>query len=273
MLKLKSKLILNSCILLIFFINNQCSITKPFGSKFKEVDNINDAYYHAINNNVTSKIGIKFSAKVTENTKINNLSGNINIFNDSNIVFNIVSRSLGIELLRVKCTPDSLFFIDKLNKKYYSGDYSYISKYLNFDVSFYLLKSFLIGKVYGFDKYNETNFNNFDTTINKENQYLFNYNYNKLNNAELKNKTIPNFKHSFILNKYGLLSNNCYELNKNNFSLNINYNYVNTSFPDNYNIDIINGLKELNIIIDYITVNKELYKINLKVPGNYTLLK
>ena len=51
-----------------------------------------------------------------------------------------------IELARVVITPDSVKFINNLENTYYSGDYSFISKMIGFNVRFDMLQAILVGE-------------------------------------------------------------------------------------------------------------------------------
>jgi hypothetical protein len=52
---------------------------------------------------------------------------------------------LGIEGARMLITQDSVRFMDKLNNRYFVGDYQYLSKILSIDVDFETMQSVLIG--------------------------------------------------------------------------------------------------------------------------------
>jgi hypothetical protein len=52
---------------------------------------------------------------------------------------------LGIEGARMLITQDSVRFMDKLNNKYFVGDYQYLSSLLSIDVDFETMQSVLIG--------------------------------------------------------------------------------------------------------------------------------
>jgi hypothetical protein len=52
---------------------------------------------------------------------------------------------LGIEGARMLVTADSLKFIDRINNKYFVGDYNYLSQLVHIDLDFEMLQSVLIG--------------------------------------------------------------------------------------------------------------------------------
>jgi len=54
---------------------------------------------------------------------------------------------LGIEGARVLATPDSVYFMNKLEKQYFIGDYASLEKRVGFPVSFTLLQDMFIGNL------------------------------------------------------------------------------------------------------------------------------
>ncbi len=76
-------------------------------------------------------------------TKIN-ANANIRIRKDSLIWFSL-TPALGIEAARGIITQDSLVVIDRLNKAYYVYSYASLSEKYNFDISYKLLESIMLG--------------------------------------------------------------------------------------------------------------------------------
>ena len=62
---------------------------------------------------------------------------------DSIIYVNL--NLFGIELGRAVATPDTFVFVNKLEKTYYKGDYSYLAKLLGFPMDFQMMQSLLNG--------------------------------------------------------------------------------------------------------------------------------
>jgi len=50
-------------------------------------------------------------------------------------------NAAGIEIGRALATPDNILFINKLEKKYYQGDYSFFTHFTGLDVDFYTLQA------------------------------------------------------------------------------------------------------------------------------------
>lgn len=69
--------------------------------------------------------------------------GNYKIIKDS-LVFISIGSILGIEGVRILFMPDSVFFVDRINKVYFSGDYNDFKKYNKFDVDYHSLQNVLL---------------------------------------------------------------------------------------------------------------------------------
>lgn len=85
----------------------------------------------------------KFSADVV--TEDNKQSFNVAVRAKKDSAMWLSVSVLGIEGARMLITQDSVRFMDKLNNKYFVGDYQYLSQLLNIDVDFETMQSVLIG--------------------------------------------------------------------------------------------------------------------------------
>ena len=66
----------------------------------------------------------------------------------------------GVEVIRVLATPDSLKYFNRQDKKFYIGNYSFISDKMGVGFTFYDLQSLVLGHSFGLDnldKINKTN--------------------------------------------------------------------------------------------------------------------
>jgi hypothetical protein len=86
----------------------------------------------------------KFSGTYKNKGKSTSFDGQIRIRRDS-IIWLSFSPLLGIEVFRVIITEDSVKFINRINNTYFTGDYDYVNKFLNSNVDFDILQSFMIG--------------------------------------------------------------------------------------------------------------------------------
>jgi hypothetical protein len=89
-----------------------------------------------------------FTAKISVNYKnkgeSNSFDGQIRILRDS-VIWLSFTPLLGIEVFRVIITNDSVKFINRINNTYFIGDYDYVNKFLNTNIDYDVLQSFMIG--------------------------------------------------------------------------------------------------------------------------------
>ncbi|MGA3012522.1 MAG: DUF4292 domain-containing protein [Bacteroidales bacterium] len=86
----------------------------------------------------------KFSAEYKNKGQSNSFNGQIRIRKDS-VIWLSFSPALGIEVFRIMITQDSVKFIDRMNNTFFAGDYNYVNRYLNTNIDFDILQSFLTG--------------------------------------------------------------------------------------------------------------------------------
>jgi len=86
----------------------------------------------------------KFSAEYTNQGKKTSFNGQIRIRKDS-LIWLSFSPGLGIEVFRIMITQDSVMFINRMNNTYFIGDYAYVNKFLNTNIDYDILQSFLTG--------------------------------------------------------------------------------------------------------------------------------
>ena len=85
----------------------------------------------------------KFSAEIITEDNKQSFTVSVRAKKDSAMWLSV--SVLGIEGARMLVTQDSVRFMDKLNNKYFIGDYQYLSKILSIDVDFETMQSVLIG--------------------------------------------------------------------------------------------------------------------------------
>jgi len=76
-------------------------------------------------------------------------------FNFVNVIdsFLYMQLNVGIEAGRILLTPDNILFINKLQKNYYDGDYTFLEQLIDIDIDFYTIQAI---------------FNNFPITVPEE---------------------------------------------------------------------------------------------------------
>lgn len=85
----------------------------------------------------------KYNATYYIGDKEKTFRGNYKIIKDSLVLISIGSV-LGIEGVRILFMPDSVFFVDRINKVYFYGDYNGVKKYNKFDVDYNSLQNVLL---------------------------------------------------------------------------------------------------------------------------------
>jgi hypothetical protein len=87
---------------------------------------------------IKSKISIK-TAKIDQN-----IPATIHVKKDSVIW---ISIALGLEAARVSINPDSIFLLDRLNRKYYKVSFKELSDNFDFALDFNMIQSLLVGNL------------------------------------------------------------------------------------------------------------------------------
>ncbi|PKP31824.1 MAG: hypothetical protein CVT99_07550 [Bacteroidetes bacterium HGW-Bacteroidetes-16] len=91
-------------------------------------------------NTLTARFNLSFEM----DKKKTSLRGQLRIQNDS-LIWISFSPALGIEAARVLLRNDSVFFINRLSKSYFTGQYSLIDSLLNTTIDYNVLQSMLVG--------------------------------------------------------------------------------------------------------------------------------
>lgn len=98
-------------------------------------------------------IGMKVDADFLSNGETQGFKATIRMHKDSAIWISI-TPALGIEMIRILITPDSLRYLSKIpdNKYYYTGGFEVISNLVGVDLDFEMLQDLLIGNALALDK-------------------------------------------------------------------------------------------------------------------------
>ena len=89
-------------------------------------------------------VNAKFNVEYSENKGRTSLKGQLRIQNDS-LIWISFSPALGIEAARILLTNDSVKFINRLNKTYFTGRYEMLNDLLNTTIEYSILQSMLLG--------------------------------------------------------------------------------------------------------------------------------
>ena len=87
-----------------------------------------------------------------------------------------VSNIAGIESFRIFCSPDTLKFIDRVNSRYYTGNYGYLKNILRFKIDYFIIQSILTDSYLDFFKRKEKKIGSKDKKNFEEGYYNFGIN-------------------------------------------------------------------------------------------------
>ncbi len=120
-----------------------------------------------------NSLSIKSGIKVEINNKKYSLKGNFRITKDSIIWVNL-NHASGIAVLRAVITPDSIKYVDKINKKYHADLYNNIIKELKVNLDYKSLQAMLTNELFSVsdDRKEIRTFSDYDSSIDS-NMYLF----------------------------------------------------------------------------------------------------
>jgi hypothetical protein len=264
MRKLKIKNISNSLFILgIILLFNSCKsvINKPL-----IFSNCNELSEHLNKKKEKlSSLSLKqnFDALIINNGIETKVNCRLVYLGDSCLIINLLSKKIGIEVLRVKITKDSLIYLNRVKKEYYCG---LLDKFLEFDNSIIkldLLKSVMLG---------QCSLSNYDSICSKKNLISlhnnsilsassiftgssneFNLYYQLNNKAELESIKIfkSNDKYFYFSINYSQFTN----LMDIPSSMKIDFRTANSSFVVTVLSSKISEVSNVNTIID--------------IPGNY----
>jgi hypothetical protein len=98
-------------------------------------------------------LGMKVDASFGTEDNSDSFKATIRMRKDSAIWVSIVP-ALGIEMIRVMITPDSLKYLSKIpeNKFYYTGGFDEIGRLIGIDFDFEMLQDLLVGNAIGLEK-------------------------------------------------------------------------------------------------------------------------
>lgn len=143
----KSKVILLLLVALVF----SCKSTKEFYTNDGKLRNISDAkLINSVESNYTEYSNIffkKFKAEVSFNGEKKSFKGNLFLQKDSSIVVSI-NPLMGIELFRVKLSPNKVEIIDRPKKKYSAGNYQILWDKFMIELDYETVQRILLNELY-----------------------------------------------------------------------------------------------------------------------------
>ncbi|HDO26583.1 MAG TPA: DUF4292 domain-containing protein [Bacteroidetes bacterium] len=138
-------------IILLFFLPvvmlavSSCKSTRATLKEPLKMYGFNYLYSKMLENQMDFQyLNARFGIEYKQGKKTTSLHGQLRIKNDS-IIWISFSPALGIEAARVVMTNDSVKFINRLNKTYFTGEYLLLGNILNTTIDYSILQSMIIG--------------------------------------------------------------------------------------------------------------------------------
>ncbi|HPE34004.1 MAG TPA: DUF4292 domain-containing protein [Bacteroidales bacterium] len=97
----------------------------------------------------------KFTIDYAIDRNRNDFKGQVRIVKDS-LIWISFNQDLGIEIARFLISQDSVKFVDRFNKAYFSGDYQLVNNFLSANIDFGILQSLVLGN--DFEYYEDDTF-------------------------------------------------------------------------------------------------------------------
>ncbi len=213
-----------------------------------------------------------FSAKVDVDADLDKdhaaFNCNLRIVKDSMIWISI-TPALGIEVIRMVITKDSVKFIDRLHKQYFTGDFKYVNDMLQLDANYNMIQSILLGQTYLY--YAEKNYL---TSIDDKEYLISTMPKRKLKKALAEEENPWLLVHANWVNPINFMVDKLFIKDfKKNRKLEVNYtNFVTIDGqPVTNNVDIdVKAEKPAKIKLVYskVILNKAL-NLPFTIPDNY----
>ncbi len=89
-------------------------------------------------------LSAKFNVVYYQGKKKTDLKGQFRVKKDS-LIWITLSPALGIEAARISLSNDSVKFMNRLNKTYFSGEYSFIDSILNTTLDYSIMEAMILG--------------------------------------------------------------------------------------------------------------------------------
>ncbi len=132
--------------LLFIVIISSCKMHKEIGEAKCSISNKTaKALSHELKSNELNfnTLKAKMSVDSEVDSSYNSFTVNLKMHRDS-LIWASISK-MGVEGVRVLISTDSVWLLNRLDKTYFSGNFSYLSKLLNTSLDFNLIQSLLTG--------------------------------------------------------------------------------------------------------------------------------
>jgi hypothetical protein len=132
-------------VLLVFLVSCKSKSVVVEATKSEARMNANKIIENYYNNKIDfSTLYIKSNVQYADDKQTQNVTAEIKIKKNEQILVSI--RFLGITMAKASITPTSVSYYEKMNGKYYEGDFTALSQLLGTDLDFNKVQNMLLGR-------------------------------------------------------------------------------------------------------------------------------
>lgn len=279
-----TKQIIKYGIIGLFTLFVGCKSSRSYYTEKGELKNISDAkLVSATQDNYLQYKQLffkKFSADISINGESNSFKGNMYIDGNKEIVVSVLPL-MGIELMRVRFSPDSIEIMDRTKRSYTVGSYKSLWDKFLVELDFEALHSILTNELFLYPLSS-----NFNEDIKKYKHYIVgdNYSLKSIKNGRFERKYRREDLDELVLHDFTILPE-AFKISKTTIHDVSNASKVTVSYSDFFKINdqlfprtlIIDGQKDakkyvIKITFDSVDVDSE-NKIGFKISDKYDLIK
>ncbi|MAO71531.1 MAG: hypothetical protein CMD02_03355 [Flavobacteriales bacterium] len=239
--------------ILIIFISlgaSSCSLLKNNTIEIEKITNKNNIKTRVKELNISPNwLSINSKIKIEKEGQNTIVNANIRVKKDS-VIWVSLKAPLGIEVLRTLITPDSIYFMSRMDKTYFIKPISHIKEVVKTSINFFQFQQILFSSP-------DISNRELKLSFNKEGKYIL--------SSETTSYTISQI---FRIDKMNVSTQDGHQL-KINFNNHAYFEEVNSYYPQNLNIEVISS-ENFAASIDFskIIFNKK-SSLSFKIPDSY----
>jgi len=261
-------------------------LTSCKSTKYMSYDKAKPIFFKKLINSIEQSyldyhtLYIKFSADFATQEKEQSFNGTLKIKKDT-LIWMSITPALGIEAFRMQLTPDSIMFMNRISKEYYTGSYDFISNTYDIELDFKNLQAILTNELFTYPNSGDIKDpkHTFNVATDSNLYILRTHKKRKIRKSIKKGKTddfvtqtsqvlSEMFKvQSVFIREYGL-----------NRNLQVNYSDFilvgDKKFPEKLSIEFASNNENTKLDLDLIKISvNSTNKFPWKVPEKYEELK
>lgn len=238
------------CIIIIGLGLSSCVLLKNSNSEIENLTNKKNIITKVNESNIFPNwISLNSKIKIDKEGQNTVVNSNIRIKKDS-LIWISLKAPLGIELLRTMITPDSIYYMSRMDKTYFIKPISHLKEVLKTNVNFFQLQEILFSSP-------EIKNQLFELSFNNEGKYILSSDDTKYIISKI-----------FRIEEMSISNQDSHQLTI-NFNNHTYFDEVKSYYPKNLNIKV-KSIENFVATIDFskIVFNKQ-SSLSFKIPSSY----